>query len=544
MSTFRAYLQIGYWAGCVKDEIVTGHCLPGYCDYKGKYFLLPKTCKELNNNTMCGQHRRGQLCGECEPGYTEYLNSDTFKCERCPYGVAGVLVIYFLAELIPITFLFVAIMSMKLKMTSALMQSLILFAQTIYFINNVPTVTPLSKTSYTFIRIHSFFLSFLSLEFFKLDEFSFCLWSGAAALDNHAFRYATSFFTLILISIYTLLAQHNTKLLKIPCCGNVQKWLKKNLFNNSIVHGITSFLILSYTQYTIASFQILSRLTLHGEGGKNLGSFVAYQGGVAYFGSKHLPYAIPAVLVLLCLTLPPPILLFSYPLLWRIKAKCRRDVKNDDDTTLWPIRKLLPLIDSFQGVFRDSHRMFAGLFFLWRVIIIAIYFLSSDLALYFLMMEITLLIIFTIHVVARPYKRQLYNIIDAVMLANMTIINALSWYISVSTATNEVKTAALTFKFILMYLPLLCVAAVIVFLVLRKFGIVSKEIHFPNSEENGTDTGRAVTVQRMTSKQKEETQADEELFSRAAELNTPPLVLTGSETGFKLQFRETTKTTL
>jgi hypothetical protein len=86
---------------------------------------------------------------------------------------------------------------------------------------------------------------------------------------------------------------------------------EKNLFNNSTVHGISTFLLLSYTQYTVTSFQILSRLTLYAEGEGKLGSVVRLQGNVDYFGPNHLPYAIPALLVLIFFSLPPRLLLTS-----------------------------------------------------------------------------------------------------------------------------------------------------------------------------------------------------------------------------------------
>ena len=80
-------------------------------------------------------------------------------------------------------------------------------------------------------------------------------------------------------------------------------------------------------------------------------SVVTLQGNVNYFGPDHLPYVIPALLVLIFPSLPPPLLLISSTLLWKIKAKLRRNTGNKNDTNIWPIRKLLPLIDSFQGVF-------------------------------------------------------------------------------------------------------------------------------------------------------------------------------------------------
>ena len=73
--------------------------------------------------------------------------------------------------------------------------------------------------------------------------------------------------------------------------------------------------------------------------------------------------------------------------------------------------------------------MFAGLLFLWRMILTAIFAFSTNVTEFFVLTEIALLSFLFLHAVSRPYKRQLYNTIDVLMLTDMAIINALTWYI-------------------------------------------------------------------------------------------------------------------
>ena len=260
-SNFKAFLQIGYWVGCTDtDETVTSYCPLGYCNYPsdstGQNIEVPKSCEVQNGTKLCTQHRRGQLCGECEEGYTVFYHSENFRCEQCPYGAVGIL-IYFVAEVIPLILLFAVIVIMKFKMTSGLMQSLLLFAQTITLINRTPSFIKMSQTSQLFVRIHTILTGFLSLDFFKLDELSFCLWSGATVLDNLAFHYLTISFAILLLSTFILINRHSlfeTRIVRMVCCEEVKNWAGKNkLFKNSLVHGISTFLMLSYTQYTVMS---------------------------------------------------------------------------------------------------------------------------------------------------------------------------------------------------------------------------------------------------------------------------------------------------
>ena len=471
-------------------------------------------------------------------------HSRNFMCDHCPYGTVGLL-FYVISELVPLILLFAVIMIMKLKMTSGLMQSTLLFAQTVTFINRTPFTIVTSQAGQAFLRIHTFLIGFVSLDFFRLDELSFCLWNGATVLDNLVFHYLTTLFTMLLIGGFILLIQYSslqTKLnVRFVCCT---KWTGKNiLFKNAIVHGISTFLILSYTQYTVTSFQILARLPLYGEGEEILSYVVSLQGSLEYFGAGHLPYAIPAVFVLLLLSLPPPLLLISYPLLWKIKGKLISHVQiaeTENETTVWPIRKLLPLIDSFQGVFRDNRRMFAGLLFLWRVILAAIFAFLSNLHEFFLLTQIALLCLFTIHAVARPYKRCLFNIIDLLMLANMSIINALTWYIFNTSSfggDRQSIEAVISIKIILMYLPLLALLVTIILWFLRKCSIMPKQIQYMKYKEE--DLSENFITSLVTRRKKSQVTADDDLFSRAAELNSSFLTVTSSDIGIALQTNDT-----
>ena len=532
MIAFRAFIVRDFWIGCVRDSVATGYCPLGYCHRKtileSQLYYAPKTCAGSDEHSLCVSHRKSRLCGECDEGYTAHFHSDTFICKRCSYGALGLL-IYIIAELFPLLLLFAAIVIMKVRMTSGPMQSLILFAQMSTLIHSNQAI---NNIHHVLVRIHAGIVGVLSLDFLKFDELSFCLWEGATVLDNLLVRYLTTFSAFLLISSYILIIRNNSKFQKCICCKPAKRIIgKMTVFKNAIVHGISTFLILTYTQFTVASFQILSRLKLYGEGGKVVISVVRLQGNVEYFGVDHLPYAIPAVLVLVFLSLPPPLLLISYPLLWKIKARLR---PADNERTVWLIRKLLPIIDSFQGVFRDNRRMFAGLLFLWRIVLVAIFALTTNLIDFFTYTQVILLFLFVFHVVAQPYKRRLYNMIDSLLFANMAIINAITW----STFYNT-SNVAIGFQVILMYLPLICFAGVGIILLLQKYGLLSKRIKFI---ENDTSVPEPKNYNQRREK-KEENDGDDDLFSRAAEQNHPPLFLNASEAGFELQSKENTLTT-
>ena len=523
---FRALLLIGYWIGCTANNTVeTGVCV--WCNYERPILSpLPRTCDDLEHFSMCAEHRRGWFCGECEEGFSVYFHSTTFVCGECTYGALGLLA-YLASDIIPMILLFTTIMTMKMRVTSGYLQSFIFFAQIMLILNHSPVLTHTSDTTNTFIRIHSFIVGFFSLVFFHLDEMSFCLFKGAGLIDVVAFYYVTTLFSIAFLAFF--IARVNCKSvqtgsIRMPCCVKILHLAGKvTSLKNPTVHGISTFFMLSYSTLTYVSLLLIHNLPVY-EGGR-IRYVSSLQNSFDYFGPEHLPYAIPALLVLIFLSLPPPLLLISYPLLWKIKAKLRHNAQNENDTTVWPIRKLLPLIDSFQGVFRDNCRMFAGLLFLWRFILSAIYvFHNTNFDQFYLFFVIALLIIFTVHTLARPYNKKMYNTIDGLMLANLTIITLLKWYISVPSlgeVNSNVVELLTIIMLILMYIPIIVVLVVTILWVLKRLRILPEEIKCPSTQEEEFSQ-REESAHSAPSKNLE-VLADEDLFIRAAEINNVPM---------------------
>ena len=100
-----------------------------------------------------------------------------------------------------------------------------------------------------------------------------------------------------------------------------------------------------------------------------------YYGEFDYFKGYHLPYAIPAIFVLVFMGLLPPLLLLSFPLCYKVFALFRIQESKFTDILckIIPLEKLKPFFDSFQGTFKDEHRYFAGLYFIYRLLALLLY---------------------------------------------------------------------------------------------------------------------------------------------------------------------------
>uniref|UniRef100_A0A1X7UGL8 Uncharacterized protein n=1 Tax=Amphimedon queenslandica TaxID=400682 RepID=A0A1X7UGL8_AMPQE len=163
----------------------------------------------------------------------------------------------------------------------------------------------------------------------------------------------------------------------------------------------------------------------------------------------HLKYVAPAIICLMVIILPPPIILLSEPLLVRVSALNFR--RNAVTYTLHRLRmKLQPFLDSFQGCFKDNCRCFAGLFFLYRILLVLVPIYSSDGKFWNIMTkEVLILCILLVHYLCGPFQEKFHNHIKSFLLIDLILINTLQL------APNNITTTLVAvFQVVLMSLPL------------------------------------------------------------------------------------------
>ena len=520
---FRGLLNKGYWAGCYgqleNESLLTAECPLGYCrsgdvaDHPKPFYVLPEKCEELDS-FLCGQqNRRGSLCGMCKANHSVFFHSQRFNCHECNYKY-GILY-YILSELVPVMLLFLCIVSFNIHLTSGTWNGVILYAQTIdCFVNSLQLIEPphgiLELTS-----IHQFIFGGFNFDFFKFDDYlSFCLWDGTTVLDVLAFKYVTTGFALSLLLLLIL-------------CFRCQCWNKcetawrqcqratgsSQHHQSWIIHGISAFLVLSYAQCTKVSFQILTNVHLRGKNNEAVKRVVFLSGDIEYFSLAHLPYAIPALLMLILTTIPPVVLLL-YPLKNSIGSHKLDQVQQfciSEHYKCWSVismNRFKPLIDSFQGCFKDRYRYFAGLFFIYRFLMSLSFAFSTNVVTLYVILEVLLIVMLALHAWAQPYEQRFYNLLDTFMFANLAIVNALSIYnfywVNYSSSTTNL-TVSLALQVILIYLPILYLLVMCFFLILTGY---SKKVrrclrklndHVPLFEQSAQELEESLTHSRTES---------------------------------------------
>lgn len=465
-----SFLINGFWIGiCPNDgnlNLCTSHCPLGFCHYNGDksyLHLLPDKLSDLDV-FVCGPKRTGVVCGSCQENNSAYYHSYSYACDddtrMCDFG----LLLYIVSELLPLTVMFLLIILLDINFTSGKVNGFILFAQVLDSLSiDANGVINFPPSLHFVTACHRFIYRTLNFDFFSFEKLSFCLWRGATVLDVMAMKFVTVFYAVCLL-VVVILSMNAWK-----CSKRANYFLRYRTLKNTVISGLTAYAVICYSQCARISLQILSPAILYGLNHSVVGTVIFRRGIYTVFSYEHLRYAIPAIFLLLVMSLIPFFLIF-YPLIFKVLALC----KLHESTFANIISRFIPipLMDAFQSSFKDNCRYFAGLYFLYRLFALLTYAFSPTLLIFYSLVELQLIVILVLHAAVQPYKNYLHNLIDAFVFANLAIINGITLYNYVTVidaSTNQTMVAVnLAIQAILIYLPLLCVVFYVSFVIFRK----------------------------------------------------------------------------
>ena len=465
-------LITGKWAGYLPigtqnqtdDNFVTGNCNTNLCNFNHtkSHHVLPLISSELNH-FICGPYREGVLCTECTAGNVTYYHSPSYQCgsiENCRYGI----IYYALSELLPVTVLFLIILIFNINMTSGAVYTFILYSQLIT-VTSIDAFGAIETGTGTILQFLTSFYSILygivDMNILNIDSLSFCLHESFSIMDLLIIKYATTLYAFFLVTATIVVLKLNSFYTCIKLC---HKCGRRNI-RGSVINGLTAFLTLSYFQCVNTTYTILIPVTLQGKGLKSMATVPLFAGNMPYMGKDHLKYAIPAVLCIIIVILPLPLLLLMEPILVKLSSKIGRRVFIH---YVHKLRlKLKPFLDSFQGCFKDNCRCFAGLFFLYRVLVFLPMLRSQNILESYKYITLLLLVIFLLHSIVHPFQKRWHNIVDLSLLSNLVIVNLLTifnYYSSLWGSNSPIDTdLILPIQLMLLSYPLLYIILYILY---------------------------------------------------------------------------------
>lgn len=463
---------------CLTYDHITKDLVAGRCILTSR--IRREYIKERENVTAndfikggptCGDHS-GTLCGDCNGSSALAINSYSFECMPRSECRAINWLLYFVETLVPLTVFFCAVLVFKLRFTIGHVCVFVLFAQAVALPVNIisihrdwelvlgykPHDTEHSMLSRALSKAVLVLYGVWNLDILRGVFPNICTDHSVGILEVFALQYVTASFPLVLVAIaYVTIQLHarNFRPLVIiwkpfgKCLVPFRRRIETKL---SVVDTFAYFILLSYTKFAHTSLVILSPTPLYNITGDVVGNVLLYDGSIRYFEPPHTYYAIAAIGVLIVFVVPPPLLLFLYPMKWFQRLLDDYRLRNN---------LLTAFTDAYQGCYKDGLsgtkdcRFFAGIFFVVRIIVLILYAFVTDYFLLYLLIHIILAIILALMVIFRPNREDFFNKQDMLLTALYILITAIAIHNQLLIAERKQKVTFQTFFYIMLMLPLL-----------------------------------------------------------------------------------------
>ena len=397
-------------------------------------------------------HRQDYLCATCQDGYgiSIYTYYGLPCASRCSdYGI----VFYLLLEIGFSTLFFALVFSFGISANSSKWNGFIFYSQIIAIaISTNPLVfTVVSQEGHHLPAILHSLYGIWNMDYFRLAIRPFCVSKTISTLGAVSCGYIAALWPLILIILLSLamnLHKRNTKVavylwhyIKKISCNRTQK----HLAGTNLIHVFATFFLLCYLKAIYTSFAIL-QITVPLDLDMETRTLVpkwslSADPHIAYFSRGHLPYAIPALVVIFILGVILPLLLVLYT------TRCNKILFRQTGRG-WNALKIF--IDAFQGSYKDGtsgtrdYRAVSALYVVLRLIMGIIYggFFQliqgsgSDSYVYSIT-AFLFIILAGFFGLARPYKTRRHNLLD-VLLHTLSAIQVIGLHIITSYAQRSV----------------------------------------------------------------------------------------------------------
>ena len=329
-------IKKGYWFGGVSGKSTVTFCPINYCNFtccettSGYYHLSPV------RDNQCMLHRSGTSCSSCDIGYT--LSFDSAECipvKACTIGQTILLVALIILYWIAITVAVFVMMYFKVEIGY-------LYGITYYYIIVDILLSQnwflSDKQLYTLINVISS-ITKITPQFLG----HLCLVQGMSGIDQQFLHYMHPLAVSFILVLISCLARRSRRL--------------SFFISRGIIPFICFLLLLSYTSVATTSLLLMRSLAF-----LTVDKTYTYLSpDIEYFHGRHLVYGIIAILFTIAIVIGLLFLLLFEPFL-------NRKIN---------FVKIKPLLDQFQGCYKDKYHCFAAYYMICRLMIIVIIIVNS-----------------------------------------------------------------------------------------------------------------------------------------------------------------------
>ncbi|XP_065911850.1 uncharacterized protein [Dysidea avara] len=378
-----------YWFGIVDNTTTVSRCPYTYCNFRRREVSPGRFMLQSVQDDQCDSHRTGPACGSCEDGYT--LPFDSVECinvDDCHPGYTVFVIIGVMAYwvIVIVTTFFLMLWLHRIRCNIGYLYGIVYY----YSVVDILLGQIVSRSSGLSLLVPTF-----GGTIFKLYPgflFKVCFVQGMDAIDQYVIHYTHPTAVLLLVWLLSKIAVRSQKFASI--------------IGKAAIPTICLIVTLAYVSIADASLRLAQSLRF-----TDVDEIFTYLSpAIEYFTGRHIAYFIIAASFELIVGFGLPLVLLVEPF-----------INHKIDFT-----KVKPLLDQFQGCYKDRFRWLASVYLIGRqmiLIITGIDFSNPYTEQYLLM--IVCVIIVLLHYLFQPYNVDTLNKYDGILLHILLLIASL-----------------------------------------------------------------------------------------------------------------------
>lgn len=401
----------------------------GYCQYTcfRNSFLTAPNITSLLHNECSPFHRTGNFCEKCTENTSYPAYSFTLMCVKCQWRWMN-LVIYIALAYGPLTVFLLLIMIFRVSVNSAPLLGFIFVSQ----ISTMPfqmrlgqglieaNNTILHPYQVIGLKILSTVYGIWNLDFFRSIIPPFCIHPNWKTINVMCLDYIISSFPCVVIIITYTIVVFYSRGYKIFFWWKPFHWCFSRLRNEmniktSLVDAFGTFFSLSYAKTLNTTFDILAFTTTWDSEGNSKGNYF-------YYDTKRFDFNSYRVLLGLfffsVFNILPIVILFIHSLR-KPQHQALGHIENER-------RFFQPLLNTLVASYRDGSdggcncRFFSVVYLVARIAICVTLMLTPNIFFQFVA-AIILLATGMLVAVIRPYKSNVYNTVDIILMLSLAL---------------------------------------------------------------------------------------------------------------------------
>ena len=368
------------WIGNYSNKVVVHtNCPFDYCRPEDNEISLYK------QDEQCAFNRSGVLCGACQSGLSLVLGSS--RCKPCSNIYILLLIIFALVGFV----LIIILLKCNLTVSTGTLNGLIFYANIVRI--NHAIFFP-AQTANAFTHFLSIFIAWLNLDL----GIEVCFFKSLDAYIRTWMQFVFPVYIWILVGLMICTSRYSTRISKLS--------------GSNTVSVLATLFLLSYAKLLRTIVDAISFTTLTDQHGDI--SFVwLLDGNRPAMKGGHIALVVISVITMVAFVLPFTTLVLLAPCL---------QARSGHHLLRW-VNKIKPLLDAYQGPYKDRFRYWTGLTLVLRIVLVAIFGGNALGNPRINLFAISIVVLLLIKNGSTVYKKIWLNLLEFYFLLNLGIIS-------------------------------------------------------------------------------------------------------------------------